>query len=356
MLSYLPEPEKMEDASARKFPCKKMHPMTSMAKETGRNLLRHMPRIRRNPSVPNTMDQSLAGQCIIVTGSSSGIGLSLAENCAMRGARVILACRDVSAGDRAAGNIISSSPNADLAVYPLDLASFDSVRFFAQQIMEMEERIDVLINNAATMCATRRLTEDGHEETMQVNYFAPVLLTMSLLDHMCRTSSDPRIIFVSSIGHAFARELFLKDMDWKYFPKYRPLAVYNHSKLALMLFVRELSKRADARNVRVYAADPGMCVTNITRNLLTLQNLYSKFKLLVKPFLRTAGEGAQSILSVIMMEKYGHNPDVYYFADGKERPCSRLAQNDDKAAELWILTQEILQLPAMHLLPITSNV
>ena len=268
----------------------------------------------------------------------------------------MLACRDVNAGNRAMTQILSVSPNADVSVHHLQLSSFASVRSFVQEVMEREEKVDVLINNAGTMAETRRVTEDNHEETIQVNYLSPVLLTMLLLDFMSSTSTNPRIIFVSSLAHGYPKELFLKDMDWKYFPKYHAFDVYSHSKLALMLFVRELSKRADSRNIRVYAADPGISITGISRHVIPNGRFVSFLKSMAKPFVRTVHQAADSVLAVVMFEKYGHDPDVYYFADGKEMPCSRVAQNDDKAAELWYLTKDMLDLPAMDLLPITSNV
>lgn len=345
------------DQSAPKRVIKKLHPMRACLKEAGKNLIANMPRLRKRvEAITNTMDQSLAGQTIIVTGASSGIGRVLAEDCAIRGARVILTCRDMPAGHRAMNQILSVSQNADLSVHHLDLSSFSSVRSFVHEIIDQEEKIDVLINNAAMIAKGRRVTEDEHEETIQVNYFSPVMLTMMLLDFMSSTSTDARIIFVSSLGHAFAKEIFLKDMDWKYFPTFRPLSVYYHSKLSVMLFVRELSKRADTRNVRVYAADPGFSSTGISRNLFPDTKVVNVLKSAGKPFVRTMSQAAASILSVLLFEKYGHDPDVYYFADGKAIPCSRVAQNDDKAAELWYLTKDLLDLPAMDLLPITSNV
>lgn len=355
MLSYVP-PDQGKSDHTGKFPGKKLHPTRSLLMEAGRNLIRNMPDIHKTPAVTNTMDQSLAGQTIIVTGSSSGVGRVLAEDCAIRGGRLILAVRDVDAGSRAMTEILESAPHADIDVYHLDLTSFESVRTFAEEVMQNEEKIDLLINNAATMCERRKVTEDQHEEQIQVNYYSPVMLTMLLLDFMSRTSTDARVIFVSSMAHGFAKELFLKDMDWKYFPKYNPFAVYAHSKLALMLFTRELSRRADTRNVRIYAADPGISMTGISRHVLPEESFWSKVKFLIKPFHRTVQQAAESILSVVLIEKYGHNPDVYYFADGKEIACSRVAQNDDKAAELWFFTKDALQLPAMDLLPITSNV
>jgi retinol dehydrogenase-13 len=355
MLSYVPDQVKSSEPPV-KFSGKKLHPTRSLLMEAGRNLVRNMPDIHKTPAVTNTMDQSLAGQTIIVTGATSGLGRVLAEDCAVRGGRLIMAVRDVDAGSRVMTQILESAPNADIDVYHLDLTSFESVRTFAEEVMQNEEKIDVLINNAATMCDRRKVTEDQHEETIQVNFYSPVMLTMLLLDFMSRTSNDARVIFVSSMAHGFAKELFLKDMEWKYFPKYNPFAVYAHSKLALMLFVRELSRRADVRNVRCYAADPGISLTGISRHVLPEESFWSKFKFLIKPFHRTTEHAAQSILSVVLMEKYGHNPDVYYFTDGKEIPCSRVAQNDDKAAELWFYTKDALQLPAMDLLPITSNV
>ena len=332
-----------------------MHPTRTSLVEAGRNLVRKIRHLKRAAVVANTMDQSLAGQTVLITGASSGTGRILAQDCAIRGARVLLACRNRKAGEEAERQILTMNHNADLTIYQLDLSSFASVRSFAETIMESEEKVDLLIHNAATMSDFRIETEDSHELTIQVNFLSPVMLTMLLFDYMTKCSADPRIIFVSSLFHGFSKDLFLKDMEWKYFPSFHPHQVFAHSKLALMLFVRELSHRADSRNVRVYAVDTGIPLKSVTKHFSG--SLYGKIVIkTLQPFTRTEEEAAESIFSVVLMEKYCHNSDVYYFRDGKEVPVSRIAQNDEKAFELWNYVRDILDLPAMDMLPITSNV
>lgn len=149
------------------------------------NMLNNMglySRLRPDPSV------SLSGQTVIVTGANRGIGKYLALDCAKRGARVIMGCRDIMAAQRTASEIKRWFPSAQLAVYQVDLSSYASIKNFASKIMKIEERLDVLINNAG-MCTgvERKETLDGHEQTMGVNYFGSTFLTLCLLDKLIQS-------------------------------------------------------------------------------------------------------------------------------------------------------------------------
>lgn len=109
------------------------------------------------------------------------MGFETALDFAHRGAKVILACMDSADGESAKNRIISITNNPNVVVKLLDLSSLTSVRNFAKDINHNEKRLDILVNNAGVLSATSETTEDGLEMTMQINYFAPFLLTILLV-------------------------------------------------------------------------------------------------------------------------------------------------------------------------------
>ena len=122
----------------------------------------------------------LDGKTVIVTGVNTGIGKETARDLAERGAKVILACRNLEKGKKACDDIIASTGNAIVEVQHLDLSSLASVRKFALNIINTEPRLDVLINNAGATRVKQKITEDGLLLGMQVNHFGPFLLTCLL--------------------------------------------------------------------------------------------------------------------------------------------------------------------------------
>nr|CAD7587563.1 unnamed protein product [Timema genevievae] len=127
-------------------------------------------------------DRRLDGKTVIVTGANTGIGKETARDLARRGARVILACRNVDKANTARDEIVASTGNQDVLVRKLDLASLSSVREFSKQILESEPRLDVLINNAGVAGIDKIMTEDNLVLGMQANHFAPFLLTNLLAE------------------------------------------------------------------------------------------------------------------------------------------------------------------------------
>ncbi|KAG0425210.1 hypothetical protein HPB47_027613 [Ixodes persulcatus] len=128
-----------------------------------------------------TSMKDMSGKTVVVTGANAGIGKETAKELARRNARVILACRNQDKARLAARDILSDTGN-QVVCMQLDLCSLKSVRRFAKDILEREDRLDVLINNAGIMPPVRRdETEDGFESTFQANYLGPFLLTHLLL-------------------------------------------------------------------------------------------------------------------------------------------------------------------------------
>lgn len=287
--------------------------------------------------------KSLAGQVILITGANRGMGKIVAEDCAARGARVVMGCRDLGAAAKAIDDIRTRNPSADIVACQLDLSSFASVHGFAGAVMQNEQKIDVLVNNAAIVPAERTMTADGHEMMIQVNYFSPVMLTLLLAPFMERTSTDPRIISVGAVGHAYVKDIYWQDMD-SVSASFSPFMVYLHSKLALMLFVRELAVRRSAnRGARVYCVDPGISPTELVTGTQPKTGLKAKLTSGIMGTVgRTVQQSADSIVKVIIMDKEGYDPRKYYFMDGMPKGLSKTAEDDAKAARLWDLTSQII--------------
>jgi NAD(P)-dependent dehydrogenase (short-subunit alcohol dehydrogenase family) len=194
-------------------------------------------------------DQS--GRTVVVTGASSGIGLVTARELARAGARVVLAVRDPVKGQRAAASMPGQTE-----VRQLDLASLASVAAFAG---DWTGPLDVLVNNAGIMAVPQGRTADGFELQIGTNHLGPFLLTTLL-----QPAITDRVVTVSSQLHHRAH-LDLDDLNWEH-RRYDANAAYGDSKLANLLFSRELAARlrADGSSVRAVAAHPGIARTNLT--------------------------------------------------------------------------------------------
>lgn len=185
---------------------------------------------------------------MIVTGANTGIGKETALDLAARGARVILACRNEEKAVQAAREIISKTKSHQVLVRKLDLSSFESVRKFAAEFNKEEERLDILVNNAGLITLNYELTEDGFENTIQVNYLSQFLLTLLLLKKL-KSSSPSRVVNVSSIGHLYVLSVpdWASDVSytWAKCPKenFDGRMMYIWSKLQQVLFTKELTKR-----------------------------------------------------------------------------------------------------------------
>ncbi|QKW06298.1 SDR family oxidoreductase [Streptomyces sp. NA04227] len=201
------------------------------------------------------------GRLFVVTGANSGLGLATTRALAHRGARVILAVRDESKGQRAAAEITAEQPGAHLEVRRLDLADLVSVRAFADRLHDDHPRLDVLINNAGVMAPPRTLSAQGHELQFACNHLGHFALTGLLLD-LLEAGRSPRVVTVSSVNHRKAR---LRFDDLHGARRYSSMAFYNQSKLANAVFGHELHRRLIASGSPVHSllAHPGYTATNL---------------------------------------------------------------------------------------------
>jgi len=206
----------------------------------------------------------MTGKTVIITGANTGIGKATATELAKREARVILACRDVAKGEKAAMDIRSVTKSGELIVRYLDLASFASIRSFVDEIQREHVHVNVLINNAGVYhCPERWTTEDGLEMQMGVNHFGHFLLTNLLLDGL-KASVPSRVVVVSSGLHQYGNIEF-NNLNSEYV--YDKSAAYNNSKLANNLFARELARRCRSTGVHVHCLRPGMVRSDLGRHV-----------------------------------------------------------------------------------------
>jgi NAD(P)-dependent dehydrogenase (short-subunit alcohol dehydrogenase family) len=201
-------------------------------------------------------DQS--GRRAVVTGANSGLGVVVARELAGAGARVVMACRNLEKGERAAEQIRKRQPDAELEVAALDLADLASVREFAAGV---DEPLDLLINNAGLMAPPRRVTKDGFESQFGTNHLGHFALTGLLLPRLL-AAREPRVVTQSSGAHHIGRINF-GDLQGE--RRYVRWLAYGQSKLANLMFAFELQRRASAADasLRSLAAHPGYARTNL---------------------------------------------------------------------------------------------
>ncbi|XP_035689362.1 retinol dehydrogenase 11-like [Branchiostoma floridae] len=283
---------------------------------------------------------SLQDKTAVVTGANTGIGLEVAKDLARRGARVILACRNEARAEAARAEIVKDTGNENVMTSKLDLASLSSVREFAQRLKEEETRLDILVNNAG-LCCPKSTTEDGFDTQLQVNHLGHFLLTNLLLD-VLKKSAPSRVVVVSSSVHKQCQGINFEDINYE--KDYVAFPVYCQSKLANLLFTRELARRLEGSGVTVYAAHPGLVRTELWR---TLPELYGWKFTLMKPmfylgmkFAKTPVQGAQTIIHCAVEEKISSESGLYY-SDCDVTEPSQNATDDAVARQLWEMSESM---------------
>ena len=205
---------------------------------------------------------ALDGARAVVTGANSGIGFHTALELARHGAAVVLACRDAGRGDEALGQVRVQAPGASVELQVLDVSDLTSVRAF---VAGFAGRLDLLVNNAGVMAIPRRLSADGFELQLATNHLGHFALTGLLLPELLRGSvagGPARVVTVSSNAHRMGR-LHTDDLMGE--RSYTRWGAYARSKMANLLFMQELQRRADAAGARLasLAAHPGWAATNL---------------------------------------------------------------------------------------------
>ncbi len=279
--------------------------------------------------------RDLEGRTALVTGANAGIGLATATGLAARGARVLMHGRDRAKLDAAVtqvGAVAAVAPRGVLA----DFAKLEDVARLADEVHAAAPRLDLLVNNAGLIRDRDVVTDDGIEQTFQVNHLAPFLLTRRLLDALA-AAGGARVLTVASSAHANQRALPLDGLVRP--TAYRPFEVYARSKGCNILFTRELARRAAGAGIAAFAVHPGVVATRFARDGDTsgwLRGLVS----LLRPLMRSPERGADSVLW--LAETDAPPPSGAYVADRRAREPQAYARDAGTAAALWALSEELV--------------
>jgi NAD(P)-dependent dehydrogenase (short-subunit alcohol dehydrogenase family) len=295
---------------------------------------------------------SLNGKVAVITGANSGIGFEAARALVKRGAEVVLASRDHQKAQTALVALQKEVPQGKLAFIPLDLASLDSVRLFADQFKTQYDRLDLLLNNAGIMMVPYGQTEDGFEKQLGINHLGHFALTGLLIDLLLDTPNS-RVVNISSNAH-YGGKLDFSDLFYEN-GGYTPMGAYSRSKLANLLFTFELQRRLEDRgsDSMALAAHPGISATGLADHFVN-KNFAWLVQGTMKLLFQSAAMGAlPGLRAAVDPEAQGGE---YYGPDGNgERSgypvtvsSTQAAQDREDAAKLWEVSQELTGIPYLN--------
>lgn len=275
----------------------------------------------------------------MVTGATSGIGEATAHELARRGATLGIVCRSRAKGEATQASIRRATPQADVQLFEMDLASQDSIRAGARKILDAYPEIHLLVNNAGVVNVGYSETIDGIETTFAVNHLAYFLLTHLLLERL-KASAPARIVNVASDAHKFVNRIDFDDLGHR--KSYGSMRVYGHSKLANILFTKELARRLEGTGVTANAVHPGAVATGLGGNNGAWARAIMK---IVGLFFQGPDRGASTSLHVAT------SPEVEgvsggYFAKCRALEPTAAASDPEVAARLWAVSEEMTGISA----------
>lgn len=271
----------------------------------------------------------------LITGGNDGIGRNTALALARRGAHLLLACRNPERGEAAAANIRQQTGNERIQVIPCDLADFGSIRQAAAAVQGGVDHLDVLINNAGVFTTDLQKTTEGFELQFGVNHLGHFLLTHLLLD-LLQSAPAPRIVNVSSAAHYGGDIDFGNLRGERGAAAYSGWPAYQQSKLANVLFTRELARRYPG--IHSNCLHPGMVRTRFAnKDARWYVNLGWT---LLKPFMRSVGQGAQTSVYLATSPEVAGISGAYFDQHQNQRRPSSRARDEGLAKKLWEMSEE----------------
>ena len=274
----------------------------------------------------------MQGKTVIITGATSGIGEVTAIRLAEQGARIVFTARDKARADDTMAALRKANPNAEHDVHLADLSTLAEMKRVGK-ILAQEPKIDVLVNNAGALFNKRQETADGLEMTFALNHMGYFVITNILLNKL---KPGARIVTVASNAHRGAK---LKFDDLQSTRGYVGFPVYSKSKLANILFNRELARRAP-QGVTANALHPGFVATRFGDNSGGLMRTVLK---VVKPIgAISPEEGARTIIYLASSQDVAGVTGGYFFECKPSTPTAE-ARNDADARRLWGVSQQIAE-------------
>lgn len=282
-------------------------------------------------------NKDLRGQIIVITGANQGIGKETVRGLAKTGANIILACRDKAKTIGTIDEIRTETKDSNLEFMQLDLSDLKSVRTFADEFKSKYQKLDILINNAGIFSfPDRHLTKDGFEMHFGTNHLGHFYLTNLLLD-VIKKSAPSRIINVSS-NMSVKGKMNWDDLNAE--KKYFLLDAYAQSKLANVLFTKELQRRLEKDNVISVSLHPGVVNTNMQINPPD-RWYYRLVARVVRLFAITPEDGAKTSL-YCALEEHSKLKGGAYYDDCKVAKENPMASKEENWTKLWDISEKMI--------------
>lgn len=278
----------------------------------------------------------LIGKTAIVTGANSGMGMATARALLDEGATVIMLCRSEKRGKEAYEELTKDG-NSRTYLILCDLGDYGSIRNFVKQVKESFTRIDILVNNAGFISLDRQETKEGLERQFGINHVGHFLLTTELLELMGKGS---RIVNVASGAHKTGKIHF---DDINLHKGFNVIKAYSQSKLANVLFTRELARRVKDRGITVNCCHPGAVATNIGIDRDT--GFGRTVTRLLKPFFQTPAQGASTAIFLATDESVKDITGEYFYKC-KNAKSSKRSKDMELAKRLFEFSEQLVQKPA----------
>jgi NAD(P)-dependent dehydrogenase (short-subunit alcohol dehydrogenase family) len=279
----------------------------------------------------------MRGKTCVITGATGGIGFETAKRLGALGARLVLVGRNRDKGKATIDRLRAVVPGVAVEMLYADLSRPDEIRRLGDALLDTASRIDVLVNNAGALFANRITTSDGLELTFALNHMGYFRLTALLRDRLI-ASAPARVVNVASEAH---RGSHLDFEDLQCSRRYSGWRAYQRSKLANILFTRELARRLEGTGVTANCLHPGFVATGFGDNNRGLWRLGIAIGKLVAAI--SVQRGAETPVYL------ASSPDLdgvsgRYFSDCRERQPDRPAQDDGAAARLWQESERLMSL------------
>lgn len=268
----------------------------------------------------------MQGKVCLVTGATDGIGKEIARGLSRLGATVAVVGRNREKCERAVQETSSAS------YFVADLSSQAEVRKLVEEFSSRYERLDNLVNNAGVFLAEKRTTQDGIEYTLAVNHLAPFLMTNLLMDKL-KKSAPSRIITTSSSAHK-AGQIDFDDIQFEKRP-YSGISAYSQSKLANILFTRELARRLAGTQVTANCFHPGAVRTNLVQG-----GSYGIMWKAAGAFFISAKKGADTAVYLASSHQMT-SVSGGYFVKRKQEKSSEVSYGEETAKKLWQLSENL---------------
>ena len=274
------------------------------------------------------------GKTVMLTGFTAGIGKSAATELAEMGADLVLVCRNPDKGKAVIEELRAKVPGARLDMLLGDLGSQADVRRIAAEFLAWKRPLHVLFNNAGVVMRSRTTTVDGLETTFAVNHLGYFLLTNLLLECL-RTSAPSRVVCTASDAHTFSGALDFDDLQSE--KRFSIFGCYGRSKLANILFTRELGRREAQSGVTTSAFHPGFVGSDFAKNNGAIARAVM---LLARLFARSPAKGAETGVYLCTASDVSENSGGYYF-DMKPHAPNKHGVNDAAAKRLWEISEQL---------------